>query len=191
MNAIFTAVCVLSAILICLSDPSQFLPTLLNGTKSAAECALVLFCIYTAWMGLSAVAEESRLTNSLSRLLAPACRKIFKTDDEEAVKNLAMNVSCNMLGIGGAATPYGVKAIERMEQIGHEFGQNLLFIINSTSIQLIPTTAITLRAANGSASAYDIVLPSLIATLSGTLLAAAVYTFLYVFKLKRRKKCSI
>ena len=186
MNAIFTVVLLISSVILCVSSPTDFLPALLDGGMNAAKTALTLFCIYAVWMGLSAVAEESGITRKAARLLSPACTKFFRTDDSDAVESIAMNVSCNLIGIGGAATPFAVKAIERLEQSGNEFAQNLLFIVNATSIQLIPTTVITLRAAAGSAFAYDIALPSLIATIVSTGSAVAIY-FL-IDKLKRAKK---
>lgn len=175
MNAVFIAVVLISSVAICFISPSEFLPALLTGNMNAAKCALTLFCVYAAWMGLSAVAEECALTQKAGRLLKPVCRKLFKTEHDEAAKNISMNLSCNLLGIGGAATPYGVKAMEALEREGNTRAQNLLFIINGTSIQLIPATVIALRAAQGSVAAHDITLPTLIATFTSTAIAVAAY----------------
>lgn len=194
MNVIFTVIFILSAITFCVTAPADFLPAMLDGGLNAAKCVLTLFCIYAVWMGLSAVAEDCRLTEKAARLLSPACRKLFKTDNKEAIKSIAMNVSCNLLGIGGAATPYGVKAVEALEKDKNTFAQNLLFIINATSIQLIPTTVIALRAAAGSTAAHDITFPSLIATLISTLTGATLYIAASKIsaRVRRRKgaKCS-
>ena len=127
-------------------------------------------------------------------LFRSLCSKLFKTKNKEALKDVTMNISCNLLGIGGAATPYGVKAVEAFEGDGNHFAQNLLFIINATSIQLIPTTVIALRAAAGSAAAYDITLPSLIATFVSTFTGAAAYIIIDKIRAKtkrraRRAKC--
>lgn len=183
----------LSAAVMLINAPSDFLPAMLDGGLNAAKCCLTLFCIYVIWMGLSAVAEDARLTQKAAKLLSKPCGKLFKTQNPEAIESVAMNVSCNLLGIGGAATPYGVKAVNAFEKEGNEFAQNLLFIINATSIQLIPTTVIALRAAAGSAAAHDITLPSLIATAVSTVTGAAAYILICKLKLKpfkRRKKCS-
>ncbi len=190
MNVIFTAAIVLSAIVLYISDPSSFLPAALDGGLNAAKCCLTLFCVYALWMGLSAVAEDCGLTKRAGKLLAPLCSKLFRTDNAEATEAISMNVSCNLLGIGGAATPYGVKAINALEKDGNTFAQNLLFIINATSIQLIPTTVIALRASAGSAAAYDIVLPSLIATVISTGCGALLYLLSDKIKAGRRRKCN-
>lgn len=170
----------------CIFAPQDFLPATLSGVKGAAECAFTLLCIYIVWMGLSAVAEDCRLTEKASKLLTPVCKKVFRTQNKEAIKDISMNVSCNLLGIGGAATPYAVKAIGALEKDKNVFAQNLLFIINATSIQLIPATVIALRAQAGSAAAYDITLPSLLATCVSTFTGA----FLYILydRLQKRKK---
>lgn len=194
MNVIFTVVFLLSAAAMCLYAPADFLPAMLDGAHNAAKFAVTLLCIYVVWMGLSAVAEDSRLTHKMARLLSKPCRKIFRTNNEEAVKDITMNVSCNLLGIGGAATPYAVKAVNALEKDKNDFAQNLLFIINATSIQLIPTTVIALRASAGSVSAADIALPSLLATLVSTLTGAALFMAYTKFKGGRArlkaKKCN-
>lgn len=193
MNLIFTVILVLSAAVMIVNAPSEFLPAMLDGGMNAAKCCLTLFCIYVVWMGLSAVAEDARLTEKAARLLSKPCGKLFRTKNTAAIQNITMNISCNLLGIGGAATPYGVKAIDALEGESNEFAQNLLFIINATSIQLIPTTVIALRAAAGSLAAHDIAVPSLIATAVSTIVGAAAYILINKFKFKaaaRRKKCS-
>lgn len=195
MNAIFTTIFLLSAVVMCFTAPADFLPAMLDGGMNAAKCCLTLFCIYVVWMGLSAVAEDCRITQGAAKLLSPLCSKLFKTKNKDALKDITMNLSCNLLGIGGAATPYAVKAVNALEKGKNDFAQDLLFVINSTSIQLIPTTVIALRAAAGSVSAYDIAIPSLIATLVSTFTGAALYIAIRKVREKRaskgkRAKCS-
>lgn len=193
MNVIFTAIFILSAAVMLINAPSDFLPAMLDGGLNAAKCCLTLFCIYAVWLGLSAVAEDARLTEKAAKLLSKPCSKLFKTDNPAAIENITMNISCNLLGIGGAATPHAVKAVNALEADGNSFAQNLLFIINATSIQLIPTTVIALRAAAGSAAAHDIALPSLIATAISTFSGATAFILISKFKpksVKRREKCS-
>ncbi|MGN0806754.1 MAG: nucleoside recognition domain-containing protein [Candidatus Coproplasma sp.] len=184
MNAVFIAITLVSALIMLVYSPEQFLPAVLSGGESALKCAVTLFCIYAFWMGLSAVAEEARLTHSVAKLLTPACRKLFKTKDTEAVKDISMNIGCNLLGIGGAATPYAVSAIGRLEGEKNYFAQDLLFVINATSVQLIPATVIALRASLGSVAPHDITLPSFLATAVSTLCGTAGY--LIYSKFRRR-----
>ena len=127
------------------------------------------------WMGLSRLAEKSGLSKGAAKALKPLSKKLFRTENEAACENLAMNLSCNVIGIGGAATPYAVKAVSELEKDGNRYAQKLLFVINATSIQIIPTTVITLRASAGSIAAADIFLPSLICTAISTIAAVTLY----------------
>ena len=175
MNLIFTIICIASIIVLAFTAPDKLLPSLLGGAEDAAKMALTLFCIYAVWMGLSSLAEKSGLSRGAAKALKPVTRRIFRTNDDEANENLAMNLSCNLLGLGGAATPYAVKAINALEKDKNDFAQKLLFVINATSVQILPTTVIALRASEGSASAADIFLPSLICTSVSTACAVILY----------------
>ena len=104
MNVIFTTIFLLSAVIMLINAPSDFLPAMLDGGMNAAKCCLTLLCIYCVWMGLSAVAEDAQLTKKAAKFLARPCGKLFKTDNPAALENITMNISCNLLGIGGAAT---------------------------------------------------------------------------------------
>lgn len=188
MNAVFTAIMLAASAVLLILQPSAFLPALTEGAKKGLDTAVTLLLIYAIWMGFAAVAEESRLTERIATLLGAPVKRLFRTKNAGAVRDIAMNVSCNLLGIGGAATPYAVRAIGALECEGNTFAQNMLFIINATSVQLLPTTVISLRATMGSAAAYDIVLPSLIATCLSTGIAVALYLALDRVKAARRAR---
>ncbi|MBO5327893.1 MAG: hypothetical protein J6B04_01825 [Clostridia bacterium] len=94
-------------------SPESFLSSMLNGSKNAVYCAVTLFTVYSVWMAISKIAEEGGLCDKLSTLLKKPIKRIFKTDDGEAVKCVSMNVVCNILGLGGAATPFAIRAINR------------------------------------------------------------------------------
>ena len=175
MNAIFTAVFIISMLFMLFTSPDKLLPSLLDGTENAVKMSVTLFCIYAVWMGLSALAEKSGATRGAAKLLKPLTARVFRTKSDAASENIAMNISCNLLGIGGAATPYAVKAVRELEKENNDFAQKLLFVINATSIQILPTTVIALRASAGSMSASDIFLPSLICTAISTVTAVILY----------------
>lgn len=175
MNVIFTVVFIASMVAIAIIAPENLLSALLDGTRDSAKMALTLFCIYAVWMGLSALAEKSGLSKGAAKLLKPLSRRVFKTDSDAANENLAMNISCNLLGLGGAATPYAVKAIGELEKENNGFAQKLLFVINATSIQILPTTVIALRASAGSVAPSDIFAPSLICTVVSTAVAVVLF----------------
>lgn len=186
MNVIFTVIFFVSLIVITVIAPDKLLSSLLGGAEKAATTALTLFCIYAVWMGLSRLAEKSGFSRLAAKGLKPLSVRLFKTKNEAALENIAMNLSCNLLGLGGAATPFAVKAIDELEKDKNEFAQKLLFVINATSVQIIPSTVIALRTAAGSGAAFDIFLPSLICTAVSTVTAVLLY--ILCLKLKKRKR---
>ena len=188
MNAVFTVIVILCAVIITFTAPDKLLSGLLTGAENSLKTALTLFCIYAVWMGLSRLAEKSKLSEKTAKLALPLAKKVFKTNSLKAAEHISMNLSCNLIGIGGAATPYAVKAIGELEKEGNSFAQKLLFVINATSIQLVPTTVITLRAAAGSTAPSDIFLPSLICTFVSTTVAVTLYILYTKISGKRRKK---
>lgn len=183
MNAVFTAIFICSAAVLCALAPQQFLPAMTGGVRTAIAAALTLFCVYAVWMGLTSVAEKCGITRGVAKLMRPLCRKAFRTRSDEACEAAAMNLACDLLG-AGASTPFAVKAVRAFEKEGNGFAQKLLFIINCAGFQLIPSTVITLRAEAGSASAADIFLPSLIC--SAATLAVSCGLFLLTEYISKR-----
>ena len=171
MNALFSllfAICTL--LLLCIS-PESFLPALLDGAGKGAAVCVSLVATYSVWLGLMQVWEDSGVTRAVSKLVKPLAKRLFKTDDEEALKAVSMNMSVNLLGISGAATPYGVKAANLLDKTKNaEYSSAMLFVLNATSLQLIPTSIIGVRVALKSANPTDIVIPTILATLLSTIL---------------------
>ncbi len=184
MNAVFAAVFVLSAALFLFTDPEGFLPALLSGGEKAATLSLSLLAAYCVWLGFFKVLERSGLSGKLSRLVYPAARRLFRSDDREALTYASQNLSANFLGLPGAPTPLGIKATAAFEKNHNRYASDMLFVLNATSLQLLPTTVIVLRLAAGSASAADILLPTLLATLFST---ACGVIFLRLFSPKRAR----
>ena len=171
MNLLFTAVFLLSCFLLLVINPDGFLSALLDGGKQGASLCVALLSTYAVWMGLMKVWEDSGVSKAFSKLLKPIAKRLFKTDDEETLSAISMNLSVNLLGISGAATPYGIQAanlLDRSEQA--EYASALFFVINATSIQLLPTSIIAVRTSLGSLDPTYIVLPTLLASLFSTLL---------------------
>lgn len=172
MNGIFTAVFFLSALLFFIFSPDAFLPALLDGGQKAASLSLSLLAVYCVWLGFFRVMEQSGLSERISSLFFPLCKRLFRTDDKTAVFLASGNLSANLLGLPGAPTPLGMKATQAFLQRGNTYAASMLFVLNATSLQLLPTTVIALRASYGAQSPADILLPTLIATLFSTLLGA-------------------
>ncbi|MBE7088507.1 MAG: hypothetical protein E7370_03180 [Clostridiales bacterium] len=175
MNGIFTVILIISAIALCIISPNGFLTAMIDGAKGALNCAVTLFCIYAVWMGISKIAEDAGLCQKISRRFTPFIKKFFATKSTGAAKDISMNITCNLLGLGGAATPFAVSAIQKLDSENNDFAKKLLFVLNATSVQIFPATVIALRASLNSQSPADIFIPSLIATAVCTVSAVALF----------------
>ena len=189
MNVVFAVIFILSGAVLLLVDPAGFLPALLDGATKSATLCLALLASYAAWLGLMQLWEESGVARGISKLLKPLCRKLFRTNDEEALSAIGMNLSTTLLGIGGAATPYGIKAASLLEKNKDaHYSSSMLFVVNATSLQLIPTSVVALRSSAGSASAADIILPTMLATAFSTILGVLLVKLFIKTDDKRAKK---
>ena len=171
MNILFTSVFILANFLLLVLNPDGFLPALLDGASKSATLCLSLIATYSVWLGLMEVWKQSGITKAVSRLLKPLTKKLFKTSDEETIDALCMNLSVNLLGISGAGTPYGIRSAQLLDKSENaEYASAMLFVVNATSIQLIPTSIIGIRVALGSLSPADIVIPTLVTTAFSTII---------------------
>ncbi len=129
------------------------------GAQAAVELCLSISGALCLWSALMEVMKQSGLTESLSRLLSPLLRRIFPHSfaDDECAGAISANFTANLLGLGNAATPAGLKAVECMKAIpGCENELCRLVIMNSSSLQLIPATVAAIRGSLGSANPFDI-----------------------------------
>lgn len=161
-----------SLLLVTVTAPESALSIMLGGAKSAIGLSVSLCAIYTVWLSVLQVIDKTGMGKALSKAFKPLTKKLFKGERDLALEYITLNFSANLLGMGGAATPLGIKAMEYMQDGSDKASDNMILfvVINATSIQLLPATIIGLRASKGSASASDIILPSLIATTFSTLI---------------------
>ena len=132
-----------------------------EGASAAVELCLSMAGMLCLWMGVMEVMERSGLSDGLSMLLRPVLRRLWPdfAEDGETMDAIAANVSANLLGLGNAATPLGIRAARRMSRRSPGVASDalcLLVVCNSSSIQLIPATVASVRAAAGCAAPFDI-----------------------------------
>lgn len=145
------------------------LPATLDATSRAIDLALEMAAGYLFFCGMMNIVKNLKIHELLSHILQSVLKRVMGELPQETAGAVAMNLSANLLGLGNAATPYGIRAAELLDTHGSRHALYLLLIINATSIQLLPTTVLTLRNAAGSANANAILLPSLAATCASTL----------------------
>lgn len=140
----------------------QMTAALFRGADSAVTLVLSLAGILCFWGGVIRVLEETGISDRLAALLYPLLRRIFpqSMQDKEAASALAGNVTANLLGLGNAATPLGLRAIQRMQTLsGSTNASNemcRLVVMNTASIQLIPTTVAAVRSTLGAENPFAI-----------------------------------
>lgn len=152
------------------TNPAAATGALLDGAHGAVELSLNLLALYAFWLGFFSLIEKLGLSRGLERLLRPVISRLFPSCDAETRKYITMNVSANLLGLGNAATPMAISAISRMDDGNPKASVDMIMltVISATSLQILPTTVIGMRAAAGSANPADFLFPSLIATVLST-----------------------
>jgi spore maturation protein A len=152
------------------------------GAAAAVDLCLSMAGIMCLWSGVMSIMKASGLMDGLSRLFRPVLGRLLPRacQDPDTLAALSGNVSANLLGLGNAATPLGIRAARRMAQgCGGRASNELctLVVLNTASIQLLPTTVAGVRAALGAESAFDIlpaVLASALSVAAGLLAAKAL-----------------
>ncbi len=151
---------------------------IVTGSEKAVEIAFGFVGIMTLWLGMAKIAEESGLMRAFSKILAPFVTRLFPgiPKDHPAMGDMLMNMAANILGMGGAATPFGLKAMEELQQLNtvkDVASANMItfLAINTASINLIPATVIALRVAAGSRNPTEIVGPTIFATAVASIVA--------------------
>jgi spore maturation protein A len=156
-------------------------PAAMESAAKAVTLSIGLAGAMALWLGLMRVAEEAGLVRALARAARPLMCRLFPEVPPEhpAMGAMLMNLSANMLGLGNAATPFGVKAMQALETVNPRPGtasdaQALFCAMNTASVQLIPASVIALRVAAGSRAPAEIVGATLLASLCGA--TAAIVT---------------
>ena len=186
MNVLFALVFLVSSAAVLLFSPESFLPALLSGAESALKLGVTLAAVYTVWLGFLKIAEDAKLTRALAKGLKPVTSRLFRVKDEETLGHIAVNMSANLLGMGGAATPAGISAMRRMEKSENKnYAQAMLFVVNCAGLQLLPVTVVSLREKFGSSSSYDVILPVMLSSLLALVLGAALVRVFCGAKKKR------
>jgi spore maturation protein A len=149
-----------------------------DGAAQGVTLAIGLIGVMALWLGLLKIAEKAGLVEKIARAARPIFRPLFPgvPEGHPALSAMLLNIAANMLGLGNAATPFGIKAMEELEKLNPTPGtatnaQVLFLAINTASLQLVPTTVIALRASARSSDPAGIILPTLGATLCALVVA--------------------
>jgi len=137
---------------------------IMESSVNATENIVKLIGMTCFWSGMFNILQKTSLIEKLSKLITKCIKRLFKREEvnDKAMENISLNMTCDMLGVGNAATVYGLKAIEELNKENDEKDRAnnsiiMFVILNAASIQLIPTGMITLRAMYNSQNPVEIV----------------------------------
>ena len=162
----------------------------LTSAKEAVTLCITMLGVMTLWTGVLEVGKRAGLIDQLSRRMRPVLRFLFPrlSPESEAAKQISVNMIANILGLGWAATPAGLKAMEELKKVEEQRGERpkgvasnemcTFLIINISSLQLIPINMIAYRSQYGSVNPAAIVGPALAATLLSTVVAVSAVKLL-------------
>lgn len=161
-----------------------------ESTESAVSLTITLFGTMCLWNGLMEIASNTNLINRLTRLLQPMVNFLFKATkkDKKIREEISMNIVANMLGLGNAATPLGLKAMKTMQEKNSEKKRltddmATFIILNTASIQIIPTTVIAIRLSLGSLEPTKIIFAVWFSTICAAIVGIVVTKICIKFKI--------
>lgn len=150
----------------------------IENAETGVSIALGLIGIMALWLGIMKIAEEAGIVKALAKLISPITRRLFPEvpEDHPAMGAIVMNVAANILGLGNAATPLGLKAMSELQKLNEQkdtaTNAMVMFLaINTSSVTLIPATTIGILSAAGGTNTTNIIGPTIIATAVSTIVA--------------------
>lgn len=137
---------------------------LITGAEDAVAMTISLMGIMCFWTGIMNIAENTGVTNIIAKILKPITKILFpKLKDKGAINAIIMNMTANMLGLSNAATPLGLKAMQELNKYSDGKTSTdemcMFIVINTASLQIIPSTIIAMRQAAGAVTPTDIIIP--------------------------------
>ena len=160
---------------------------IISSASTSINMILTILPIMCLWLGLMNIAKESGLLKIMSNNISPIVKKLFPEipKDHEALGLISSNIIMNMLGLGNAATPFGLKAMKSMQELNKNkdvASRSMItfLVINTASVTIIPTTVISFRVINGATNPTDILLSSIITTIFSCLIGLILDRLLYL-----------
>lgn len=159
--------------------------SILTNGADALELMLSIFPVIVLWSGIMKIAEEAGMLRKFAKILEPILSKLFPSvpEDNLALGFIASNIAANMMGLGSAATPFGLKAMTELQKINDKkdtasVPMITFLVLNTAGVTIVPTTVLALRIAHGSANPSEIILPGAIATFCSCIGAVTIDYFI-------------
>ena len=157
----------------------EVLAGIAQSCMKTAELLITFGAVWSFWLGIMKIAEKTGLVKKMAAPLMPVIKHLFPTvrKNAKAMEYMLLNISANLFGLGNAAAPFGLEAMKELKQMNDTTQDNdvmddiiMFVVLNTTSLQLIPLSVISLRAVYGSANPAEIIIPTLAATFITTII---------------------
>lgn len=193
LNYIWIAFFLIAFVIACIKlvflGDTEVFPAIMNSTfetaKTGFEISLGLTGVLSLWLGIMKIGEKGGLIQAMARLLSPVLTRLFPEipRNHPVFGNIFMNIAANMLGLDNAATPLGLKAMEKLQELNvkKDTASNsmiMFLVLNTSGLTIIPVSILVYRAQMGAAQPTDVFIPILLATFFSTL-AGIVVTSIY------------
>ena len=197
MNYVFPVLIIFSFICAVISGKMPELSvSVVDAGQRAVELLIRLVSMLCLWGGIMEIAEQSGITKVFSRLMTPLMKLVFPKIKKEkyALEAISMNITANVLGLGNAATPLGLEAMRRLQQLNDNpkraSDEMVVFVVmNTAAMHIIPTTVATLRGQYGSQNPMEIMPASILTSACALFVAVFVAKLGNRMALRRQKKC--
>ena len=150
--------------------------TILESAKTSLDMIIQIFPVLALWMGIMNITQKSNLLNKISKILFPLLSKLFPEipKNHESLGFIASNIIANVFGLGSAATPFGLKAMQSLQKLNKnktKASRSMItfLVINTSGVTLIPTTIISMRMMHNSSNPNSILIACIIGTLCSTI----------------------
>ena len=194
LNYVWSGLVIISVLCsVFLGNTEDLSKALVDSGASSIGLIITMAGIICLWTGIMKIAVESGLTSVFAKIFSPLLRPLFPKLDKnsDAFKSISMNISANLLGLGNAATPFGLKAMEQLHTLNNKSdtasNEMVVFVVmNTASLQLLPTTLASLRQSYGSSAPFEIIVPVWIS--SACALAPALICACTLNSVKRKER---
>lgn len=167
----------------------------INSAKDSIFTVLNFAGIMCMWSGMMRICQDSGLTKIINKISKPVCKRLFPDTEPEgkAMKAVIMNITANLLGLGNAATPLGLKGMRELDSINPtphiaSDAMCVFIVLNTAALQLIPTTVVALRASAGAQNPFDVIVPIWISSLCSVIAGiTAIKIFIYFENRKKNR----
>ena len=193
LNILWPVLIIISIIFACLTGKINELNlSIFNSAEDAVKLIITFFGTICLWNGIIKVLQETSIMNKLKKIIKPFMKCVFPKlkENQNIYDYISINIVANILGLGNAATPLGLKAMNELQKENknkEELSDSMvtLIVLNTASLQLIPTTVIAIRASLNSENPSSIILPVWISTICAAL-AGIIATKIFI-RLKNRR----